>query len=136
VSWDHPFRGFEHQETKEEGEHFYLALGEIMKQYAPSIRGGHMAEIKSPSVFQIPEIWIDRGFLSLGVASHEIAKQFGPSIRGGHVAIIQDFGRVPKERFHRYFWSQNSGVPLTRGQALVFINPERNRTEVLWGMVT
>jgi hypothetical protein len=47
---------------------------EVPKQSGPSIRGGHMAEIESPSVFQIPGIRIDRGFVSLGVMSCEIVK--------------------------------------------------------------
>jgi hypothetical protein len=38
----------------------------------PSIHGGHVAEIESPSVFRIPGIRIDRGSVSLGVASREI----------------------------------------------------------------
>jgi hypothetical protein len=33
-----------------------------------------VAEIESPSVFRIPGIRIDRGSVSLGVASHEIAR--------------------------------------------------------------
>jgi hypothetical protein len=43
VSRDHPFRGFRHRETKEEGEHFDFAPGEVPKQSGPSIRGGHVA---------------------------------------------------------------------------------------------
>jgi hypothetical protein len=74
MSRDHPFQGFRHRETKEEGDHFDLALGKVPKQSGPSICGGHVAEIESPSVFRIPGIQIDRGFVSLGVASHEIVK--------------------------------------------------------------
>jgi hypothetical protein len=114
VSRDHPFRGFGHRETKEEGEHFDLALGEIVKQSGPSIRGGHVEKIESPSVFRILGIRIDRGFVSLGVASREITKQSGPSIRGGHVAVIQDFGRVPKGRVHRDFRSREFGSPVDK----------------------
>jgi hypothetical protein len=45
-----------------------------------SIHEGHVAEIESPSVFRIPGIRVDKGFVSLGVASHEIMKQRGPFI--------------------------------------------------------
>jgi hypothetical protein len=74
VSRDHPFRGFGDRETKEEGEHFDFAPGDVPKQSGPPIRGGHMAEIEVPSIFQIPRIRIDRGFVSLGVPSREIMK--------------------------------------------------------------
>jgi hypothetical protein len=80
VSRDHPFRGFGHRETKEEGEHFDLALGEVPKQSGSFIREGHVVEIESPSVFRVSGIRIDRGFVSLGVANCEIAKRRGPSI--------------------------------------------------------
>jgi hypothetical protein len=80
VSQDYPFWGFKLRETKEEGEHFESAPGEVTKQSGPSIRGGHVVEIESPSVFQILGTQIDRGIVSIGVTSHAITKQRGPSI--------------------------------------------------------
>jgi hypothetical protein len=56
VSRNHPLWGFEHWETQKRKEHFDFAPGEVPKQSRPSIRGGHMVEIESPSIFQISGI--------------------------------------------------------------------------------
>jgi hypothetical protein len=62
------------------GEHFEFACGKVPKRSRFSIHGGHVAEIEGPSVFQISGIRVDRGFVSLEVASREIMKRRGPSI--------------------------------------------------------
>jgi hypothetical protein len=67
--------------------------------------------------------------MSLGVASRETMRTV--HLREDTWQQSRILGESQKEESIEISQIENLGVLLTRGRALVFINPERNRMEVL-----